>query len=301
MTGGAPAAPLWHLNPVSPPTAPLLSDVTREQADRAHLLLLSMDVPAQVVRGASGRSAVMVEASDFERAAWIIADEYPDGVPSGRWKRRSSPSAELAQLPVRWFGRGSRALLGLVAATIAIHFVVHEGLEGAARSRLLDAGAIAYHLIEKGELWRLLAAVFLHFNLGHLLSNMGTLLFVGPPLAQMVGPWRMLGIYVAGGVLANVGSHLFNPVLGLKAGASGAVAAALGALGGQAMRSDGRPSRLKSWQALGAMAAAYGLMIGFGPGRDNVAHIVGILAGIALGRFVPPLDSGPPERSERPS
>jgi hypothetical protein len=54
-------------------------------------------------------------------------------------------------------------------------------------------------------------------------------------------------------------------------------------------------SRFKGWQRLGALAAFYGMMIGFGPGRDNVAHVAGVLLGIVIGRFMPtePMGDGP--------
>ena len=76
--------------------------------------------------------------------------------------------------------------------------------------------------------------------------------------------------------------------MGLKAGASGAIAGVLGGLGGQALRTGGRPSRFRSWHVLGGMLAFYAMMIGFGPGRDNLAHLGGMLAGIILGRLINP-------------
>ena len=83
-----------------------------------------------------------------------------------------------------------------------------------------------------------------------------------------------------------------TPSLALKAGASGAIAGVLGALGGQALRP--RETRYKNWQVLGALAAVYGLLIGFGPGRDNTAHLGGFLAGLLLGRINPPLPEPTP-------
>ncbi len=83
-----------------------------------------------------------------------------------------------------------------------------------------------------------------------------------------------------------------TPTLGLKGGASGAIAGVLGGLGGQALRP--RPTRYKNWQVLGALAAVYGLLIGFGPGRDNTAHLGGLLAGVLLGWINPPLPEPTP-------
>jgi membrane associated rhomboid family serine protease len=83
-------------------------------------------------------------------------------------------------------------------------------------------------------------------------------------------------------------SHQLAPITGLKAGASGAIAGTLGALGGHALRPN-PDSRFRSWHRVGALAAFYGLLIGFGPGRDNTAHLAGLLIGVVMGRLMAPL------------
>jgi len=94
-------------------------------------------------------------------------------------------------------------------------------------------------------------------------------------------------VFLASGVGGNVASYFVTPAVGLKAGASGAIAGVLGALGGQALRPS-RPRRRKWWQTLGALAALYGLLIGFSPRSDHVAHVAGLLVGLALGRWLRP-------------
>jgi membrane associated rhomboid family serine protease len=66
------------------------------------------------------------------------------------------------------------------------------------------------------------------------------------------------------------------------------VSGVLGALAGQTLRPEFR-GRRRRWQILGALAAAYALLVGIGPGRDNIAHAGGLLAGVILGRLVTPL------------
>jgi membrane associated rhomboid family serine protease len=53
---------------------------------------------------------------------------------------------------------------------------------------------------------------------------------------------------------------------------------------------------------LGALAAFYGILIGFGPGRDNTAHIAGLLIGIVLGHLMAPapMPDAPDESRELP-
>jgi rhomboid protease GluP len=193
-------------------------------------------------------------------------------------------------VPPGWFGRGSSAIFGLVALCVAVFVLSIRGPESGTRSRLLDFGAIGYAEIRAGELWRFLTAVFLHFDISHLLSNMAAMIVIAPPLAHQIGALRFLVVFLVGGVGANVVSYVLAPVVGLKAGASGGIAAVLGALGGLGLNPR-RQSRYKPWQILGALAAFYGMTIGFGPGRDNVAHVAGLLIGIALGRLMEPPSS----------
>ena len=150
--------------------------------------------------------------------------------------------------------------------------------------------------MENGEWWRLLAAVFIHFDGAHLLTNLLTLAIVGPPLAHHLGAGRFLTIFVLTGVAGNGLSHILMPTAGLKAGASGAVAGVLGALAGQTLRPEFR-GRFTRWQVLGALGAIYAILVGAGPGRDNVAHAGGVLAGLILGRWITPL---PPIQSTEP-
>ncbi len=328
------------------------------QANRVAVLMLAMDIDAEIERSSRRRHQVLVPAGQFERAKELLADEFPHGVPRRQTHARGSEGGRVAaygEAAERWFGPGSSVVFAIIVLCSAIHFSLHGLGDDASRSQMIRAGASAYNLIAAGEYWRLLTAVFLHFNAGHLLSNMATLLIVGPPLARLLGRLRFLGLFLATGVLANIASHLFNPVGGIKAGASGAIAGVLGALGGLALADRARSkaasaaassafhddsqlehealvdddpfdqdmaefdshssfygeahladdadfdeerrpespilfgsrrSAAAPWQVIGAMAACYAMLIGFGPGRDNVAHVAGIVSGIILGRLV---------------
>ncbi|MFT4571879.1 MAG: membrane associated rhomboid family serine protease [Hyphomicrobiaceae bacterium] len=275
----------------------VLEGLSRLQAERVHLLLASMQLNATVIGGGGRRFAILVADADRDRAIEVLADEYPDGVPQftrTRIRRSSTPA------DFRWFGQGSWMVVALLATCVGIHLLVHTGFGPSPRSRMMGAGAIAGYLVDRGEIWRLASAVFLHFDAGHLLSNMGTLTVLGPPLARLVGAWRLFGLFLATGVLANVVSHALNPIAGLKAGASGGIAGLLGALAGQALRPD-RDRRLRPWIAVGALGAFYAMMIGFGPGRDNHAHVAGVVFGLILGRYCPSLPEPAEPQSESES
>ncbi|MDG2308085.1 MAG: rhomboid family intramembrane serine protease [Candidatus Binatia bacterium] len=196
---------------------------------------------------------------------------------------------------VVWSRRGTNALFAVVLVCAAVFWSTHLSGEAVTRARMLAHGAISWSLVESGELWRLLAAVFIHFDGAHILTNMLTLALIGPPLSHHLGAGRFLIVFVVSGVAGNVLSHFMVPTVGLKAGASGAVAGVLGALAGQTLRPEFR-GPFRRWQVLGALGAVYALLVGAGPGKDNAAHAGGLLAGLLLGRLLTPLEA----RSEKP-
>ena len=154
---------------------------------------------------------------------------------------------------------------------------------------MLDAGAAAPWLVSQGQWWRLLTAVFLHFDLKHLVGNMSALLFLGPPLAAQLGHARTVVLFVATGLAGNMLSQLLGDEIALKAGASGGICGLLGALAGVALvamaaASDSRERR-PAWQTLGALVALFGMIVGFEPGRDHYAHLGGLFSGIGIGRL----------------
>ncbi len=276
------------------PGVVLCSDLDAEQSTRVTVLLQAMGLePALVQRPGSTRFEVRVHEREASAARALLREEFPYGFSPGVDQVPPRPTDDpRISAPSGWFGRGGEIVLLLVAACVGVYAYAHLGLEGGSRSRLLEAGAASFPQIQQGEYWRLLSAVFLHFGSIHLLTNMATLLVVGPPLAHLVGARRFAVIFILSGIGGNLLSHEMTPSLALKAGASGAIAGVLGALGGQALRP--RDSRYKNWQVLGALAAVYGLLIGFGPGRDNTAHLGGFLAGLLLGRINPPLPESTP-------
>lgn len=79
--------------------------------------------------------------------------------------------------------------------------------------------------------WTFITAMFLHAGLLHILFNMFALLSFGPLLEYKLGSNRFLALYLAGGVLGNIGywlTALNSTVPGI--GASGAIFTILGAL-----------------------------------------------------------------------
>ena len=77
---------------------------------------------------------------------------------------------------------------------------------------------------------RLLTALFVHADWAHLLGNLVFLLIFGLPAERVMGPLRLLALFLAGGAVANlVTVLLIDTPDRLVIGASGAVSALIGA------------------------------------------------------------------------
>ena len=144
-----------------------------------------------------------------------------------------------------------------------------------------------------GELWRAVTALTLHADIVHALANaVGAAVFFGA-IFGLLGP----GVGLAVVLLAGAGGNLANAILHgsphLSVGASTAVFAAVGALGGLAVLRrihNGRHKR-RAWMPIAA-ALALLAMLGSGGERIDVwAHLCGLLvggiSGIAIGLFSP--------------
>ena len=77
---------------------------------------------------------------------------------------------------------------------------------------------------------RLLTALFVHADWAHLLGNLVFLLIFGLPAERVMGPVRLLALFLVGGALANLATVLLIDTPDrLVIGASGAVSALIGA------------------------------------------------------------------------
>jgi membrane associated rhomboid family serine protease len=75
------------------------------------------------------------------------------------------------------------------------------------------------------------SSMFMHATFWHLFGNMVYLWTFGRRVEDACGSWRFLGFYLLVGMLADVGSVLFNPSVDWRpsVGASGAIAGVMGA------------------------------------------------------------------------
>jgi len=136
--------------------------------------------------------------------------------------------------------------------------------------------------------WRFLTAIFLHGGLGHLILNLFALSLFGSILEKFVGGNRMLLVFIAAGILANLVSVNFYDS---SLGASGAIFGILGALilirPMMAVWAFGMPMPIFVAGILWAgadLVGVYGFFMG-NPidNTGNLAHLSGLFFGLLFG------------------
>lgn len=140
-------------------------------------------------------------------------------------------------------------------------------------------------LIQKGEWYRMLTSMFLHAGIGHLVSNMLILYYIGNVVEKHIGHLPYLFLYFISGLAGNVfsaGYELLTNRYVSSIGASGAVFGVEGALLLLALVYRGKFAEITAGRI--AFSIVFSLYCGFTSSNvDNAAHIGGLLTGFLLG------------------
>lgn len=152
-------------------------------------------------------------------------------------------------------------------------------------SQMIKWGAMYTPLMESPwEFYRVITAMFLHFDVSHLAENMIILIAIGDNLERLLGKYKYLMVYFLSGAGAGIASFMYNKIVGntvVAAGASGAIFGLIGVLLCMVIKNKGKLQGIDAFR-LGIMVV-YILYTGFlTPGIDNAAHIGGLLTGILL-------------------
>jgi membrane associated rhomboid family serine protease len=149
----------------------------------------------------------------------------------------------------------------------------------------LDAGALDTAAFRDGEVWRAVTALTLHFDVAHLLGNLGFGAFFGWLAAQLLGPGVAYGAGTMAAAAANVVNASVQPAEHVSAGASTAVFALLGLLAAYAWRR--RADQGERWAYRWAPLVAGVFLLAFtgvgGERTDVLAHLTGFVTGSVAG------------------
>jgi membrane associated rhomboid family serine protease len=187
----------------------------------------------------------------------------------------------------------------LALALTLVAMVIFYRMQTGANPVLIERGVAVDARILHGEWWRCFTALTLHGSVEHLVSNLGLAVFAFAFAFSRFGTGAgLLGTVLGGamGNLLNAFAHAAKPHASL--GSSTALFASLGLLAGGelAARLMHRATRT-GWQLLvpvGAGLAFLSLYGGAGSNRDGtpimdtgnvdlMAHLFGLVAGVALG------------------
>lgn len=192
--------------------------------------------------------------------------------------------------------------LTLMAACVAAFGLQLAGDGLADVERLIGQGALHRPaVLEDSEWWRLVSAMFLHGNFGHLIGNLLMLFVLGMACEHAFGRPQFLALYVGAGVIGSLCSLIGGRP---SVGASGAIFGLAGALI-VLFRRHRRRLHLRDAR-IGLVLliwAVYTLALGLiDPTIDNLAHLGGLLGGAALAFVLrPAVLEGRSEVARRPT
>ena len=147
---------------------------------------------------------------------------------------------------------------------------------------LIRLGANVQELVESGEYFRLLTAIFLHGGIIHLFFNMYALYSIGNFIETYFGRSKYFAVFILTGIVGSLVSYLFTR--GFSVGASGAVFGLLGLLLAQKLKRKVYYAELPIDTRSILIIVGINLLLGFTiPNVDNAAHIGGLISGTLLG------------------
>lgn len=202
-------------------------------------------------------------------------------------------SEHVQDLRGRWAPTGPMGPLTLILIALSVAVAIHTHLGGddaANQHYLITSVKIAGEKIQwrpglpeirAGQVWRLLTPIFLHFGFLHVFFNMWWIKDLGSLIENRIGAGTLAALVVVSGVVSNLAQFYFrHPLFGGMSGVVFALAGFLWMRGKYDLNSGVfLPTRLRNFMLFWLVLCYTGLV---GP-IANVAHTVGLLAGMAVG------------------
>lgn len=181
----------------------------------------------------------------------------------------------------RYFHRYGKATFTLFLINVAVYTV--ESILSLNPFAISDwvlklLGQWNYAVLHYGWWWQPFTAMFVHVGILHIGFNMYFLLVMGRQLEGIIGPKRLVLVYLVSGLAGNLLTLLMSPMV-VSAGASGALFGIAGAL----ILITG----VVGGNIQGALMNAFVLFLinSFLPGVNALAHLGGLLVGMAMGYY----------------
>lgn len=253
-----------------PPPIVVYRSYWRPACAERSFMLQAVGIGSLVVQDGRGWALVVAEA-DTPAAAVQLRRYDLENPPKQRLPEPEPPHRHA------WAGVAGYVLVLLAVGYLAglhafgIDWIATGGLVGAA--------------VQSGEPWRIVTALTLHFDVAHLVANLGFGMVFGFFAAQALGPGVAGATVLAASIAANAFGAIVQPAGSLSAGASTAVFATLGLLAGYEWRRRAAAPERRAWRWAPLVAGVF-LLAFTGSGGENtdvVAHLAGFAAGAAAG------------------
>jgi membrane associated rhomboid family serine protease len=241
---------------------------SRERAEAWGLALSSQSIESRGVRLAEGWG-VFVDAGVAERASAVLE----------AYDRENLADERPASQPEEY----ARSAIPVMVALLLVLFFFLTGPRDAA-GVWFQRGAASAEAILRGELWRTVTALTLHADLAHVAGNALFFSVFATGVCWSLGPGVSSLLILLAGAAGNGLNALLHPGGHVSIGASTAVFGAVGILSGIRLGRRGAGTRARRRGRL-ALAAGLALlaMLGVSERADVAAHLLGLVAGVAVG------------------
>jgi rhomboid protease GluP len=242
----------------------------RTDCNERALVLAAIGVASELVSLSDG-FALLVPEDSVTTAVTELKDYSEES-----FSRRPEPGP-ISPHPGAWLGSAGYA--------VVLAIVTHCAAGGLLGFDWFSSGELVPGLLRNAELWRVVTALTLHADFGHLIANLGFGILFGYLAGQLLGPGIAWASIVAAGALGNFLDALLMPPTHSAIGASTAVFATLGLVAAYSWRR--RSGRAAGWPYRWApLVAAVALLALIGTGgehTDVLGHLTGFFAGTVLG------------------
>ena len=253
-----------------PPPIVVYRSYWRPACAERSFMLHAVGIGSQVVQEGRGWALLVAEADT--PAAAVQLRRYDLENPPRRRLPEPDPSHRHA-----WAG-----VAGYVLVLLAVGYLA--GLH-AFGIDWITAGGLVGSEVRSGELWRVVTALTLHFDVAHLVANLGFGAVFGLFAARALGPGVAGATVLVAAAAANGINAMVQPDGALSAGASTAVFATLGLLAGYEWRRRAAAPERRAWRWAPLVAGVF-LLAFTGAGGENtdvVAHVAGFATGAVAG------------------
>ena len=181
---------------------------------------------------------------------------------------------------------GKKAYVNGLLIALNVLFFLYLEITGSSEDAyfMYTKGAMfAPAVLEDGEYYRLVTAMFMHFGIRHIMNNMLVLFVIGDNLERALGHIKYLIFYLLCGIGSNWVSMMAHTTdtMTVSAGASGAIFGVVGGLIYVVTANRGRLEDLNTRQLV--IMAFFSLYLGYtSSGVDNIARLSGLVIGVIL-------------------